>query len=166
MRIELDGWKAHIKFSAAHAIPGHPKCGRLHGHTYAVHCVVHGDAGAEEMVFDFGVVKRHLRAIALRLDHKFIVPERAAVRHGRDIEVRLGAKVYRIPASDVALVPVSASSAERMAEYFASSLAAAVPFPPAVHAIEVGVDEGPGQGAWTHLALPTRSARKGPRRAR
>lgn len=160
MRIAIDGWKAHIKFSAAHAIAGHPKCGRLHGHTYAVHAVLHGDAGDDEMVFDFGIVKRHLRKIADSLDHKFIVPEKAATRAGRDIEVRLGAKTYRIPASDVALVPVSASSAERLAEFFAHSIAASVPFPPSVHAIEVGVDEGPGQGAWVELALPTRVGRR------
>ena len=159
MRIEVNGWKAHIKFSAAHAIAGHPKCGRLHGHTYAVHAVVHGDAGDDEMVFDFGVVKKHLRRIADSLDHKFIVPEKAASREGREVSVRLGAKTYKVPASDVALVPVSASSAERLAEYFASSLAGSVPFPPSVTSIEVGVDEGPGQGAWTHLALPSRTAR-------
>ena len=160
MRIALDGWKAHIKFSAAHAIAGHPKCGRLHGHTYAVHAVVHGDAGDDEMVFDFGIVKRHLRKIADGLDHKFIVPEKAATRVGRDVEVRLGAKTYRVPASDVALVAVQASSAERLAEFFARSLVASVAFPPSVHAIEVGVDEGPGQGAWVELALPTRAGRR------
>ena len=160
MRIEIDGWKAHVKFSSAHAIAGHPKCGRLHGHSYAVHAVLHGDAGDDEMVFDFGVVKRHLRRIADSLDHKFIVPESAGTREGRDIVVRLGAKTYRVPATDVALIPVSASSAERLAEFFANSLASSVPFPPSVHAIEVGVDEGPGQGAWVHLALPVRAARR------
>ena len=159
MRIEVDGWKAHVKFSSAHAIAGHPKCGRLHGHTYAVHAVVHGDAGDDEMVFDFGVVKRHLRKVADSLDHRFIVPAHAAKKVGRDFEVQLGAKTYRIPASDVALVPVSASSAERLAQFFAESLAASVPFPPSVTAIEVGVDEGPGQGAWVHLALPPRAQR-------
>jgi 6-pyruvoyltetrahydropterin/6-carboxytetrahydropterin synthase len=159
MRIEVNGWKAHVKFSSAHAIAGHPKCGRLHGHTYAVHAVVHGDAGGDEMVFDFGVVKQTLRRIADRLDHRFICPERAATRAGREIVVKLGSKAYRLPASDVALVPVSASSAERLAEYFAAALAASVAFPPSVHSIEVGVDEGPGQGAWVEVRLPTRSAR-------
>ena len=160
MRIEIDGWKAQIKFSAAHAIAGHPKCGRLHGHTYAVHAVLHGDAGDDEMVFDFGVVKRELRRIADRLDHKFIVPARAATPSGSSVEVRLGAKTYRVPKSDAAVIEVQASSAERLAEYFAGALAAAVDFPPSVHEIEVGVDEGPGQGAWVRLRLPSRAQRE------
>ena len=147
MRIVIDGWKAHIKFSAAHAIAGHPKCGRLHGHTYAVHVVIHGDTGKDEMVFDFGVVKRALRKLADGLDHRFIVPERAARVKGRYVEVVLGAKTYRVPRSDVALVPIEASSAERLAERFAHELARTVAFPASVHEIEVGVDEGPGQGA-------------------
>jgi len=159
VRIEIDGWKGHIKFSAAHAIAGHPKCGRLHGHTYAVHVVVHGDAGDDEMVFDFGVVKRALRALSDRLDHKFIVPARAVSGSGRQVEVTLGAKRYRVPASDLAVIDVEASSAERLAEFFARELARTVAFPPSVHEIEVGVDEGPGQGAWTTLRLPARAQR-------
>jgi 6-pyruvoyltetrahydropterin/6-carboxytetrahydropterin synthase len=160
MRIEIDGWKAHIKFSAAHAIAGHPKCGRLHGHTYAVHVVVHGDSGPDEMVFDFGVVKRALRKLADGMDHRFIVPARAATVSGRELVVRLGAKTYRVPRGDAAILDIEASSAERLAEYFARELARTVAFPPAVHEIEVGVDEGPGQGAWAHLRLPSRSQRE------
>jgi 6-pyruvoyltetrahydropterin/6-carboxytetrahydropterin synthase len=160
MRITIDGWKAHIKFSAAHAIAGHPTCGRLHGHTYAVHLVLHGEAGDDEMVFDFGVAKRALRRLADKLDHRFIVPSGAATAVGSAFEVRLGAKTYRVPRADVALLDIEASSAERLAEYFARSLATAVDFPPSVHEIEVGVDEGPGQGAWASLRLKTRAQRE------
>src|SRR6267143_4589137 len=98
MRIAIDGWKANIRFSAAHVIAGHPKCGRLHGHTYAVHVIVHGDLGPDEMVFDFGVVKRALRELADELDHKLLATKRSAKRVGiGEIEVRAGAKVYRVP---------------------------------------------------------------------
>lgn len=161
MRIAIDGWKAHIKFSAAHAIAGHPKCGRLHGHTYAVHLIIHGQAGDDQMVFDFGTAKRELRRLADKLDHKFIVPTKAATPVGAAFEVRLGAKTYRVPRADVALVDIDASSAERLAEHFARSLETAVDFPPSVHEIEIGLDEGPGQGAWVSLALKTRAQRDG-----
>jgi 6-pyruvoyltetrahydropterin/6-carboxytetrahydropterin synthase len=165
MRIAIDGWKSNIRFSAAHVIAGHPKCGRLHGHTYAVHVIVHGDLGPDEMVFDFGIVKRALRDLADELDHKLLVPKRSAKRVGKgEMEVRAGAKVYRVPATDVALVDVQASSAERLAEYFAQRVARAVLFPSSVHEIEVGVDEGPGQGAWVRHRLPSRSDREGRRR--
>lgn len=161
MRIEIHGWKANIRFSAAHVIAGHPKCGRLHGHSYAVHTVIHGDLGPDEMVFDFGLVKRALRDLADELDHKMIVPKGSAKRVGKgELEVTMGSKVYRIPASDAALVEVAASSAERLAQYFARRVARKVAFPPSVHEIEVGVDEGPGQGAWVRYRLPTRAQRE------
>lgn len=160
MRIEIDGWKAHIKFSAAHVIAGHPKCGRLHGHTYAVHAVLHGDAGPDEMVFDFGIVKRALRTLAGQLDHKLIAPARSVTAAGKGaLVVKVGGKTYVIPTSDVAAIDIDASSAERLAQYFAARLAATVTFPPSVHEIEVGVDEGPGQGAWVRRRLPTRAQR-------
>jgi 6-pyruvoyltetrahydropterin/6-carboxytetrahydropterin synthase len=161
VRIAIDGWKANIRFSAAHVIAGHPKCGRLHGHTYAVHAVVHGDLGPDEMVFDFGLVKRALRDLADGLDQKMLVPKRSAKRVGKgEYEVRVGSKTYRVPASDAALVDIEASSAERLAQYFARRVARKVAFPPSVHEIEVGVDEGPGQGAWVRYRLPTRAQRE------
>jgi 6-pyruvoyltetrahydropterin/6-carboxytetrahydropterin synthase len=167
MRIEIDGWKAHIKFSAAHVIAGHPKCGRLHGHSYAVHAVLHGDAGPDEMVFDFGIVKRAMRTIADQLDHRLIAPAISVTAAGKGaVEVKVGTKTYVVPRSDVAAIEVDASSAERLAEYFAKRLAATVAFPPSVHEIEVGVDEGPGQGAWVKRRLPTRVERESGKRGR
>src|SRR3989442_13240555 len=133
MRIAIDGWKANIRFSAAHVIAGHPKCGRLHGHTYAVHVIVHGDLGPDEMVFDFGLVKRALRELAEELDHKLIAPKGATQQVGKsEVELRAGTKVYRVPATDVAITAIEASSAERLAEYFAQRVARAVAFPPSV----------------------------------
>lgn len=64
-----------FKFSAAHTIVGHPKCGRLHGHNYRVLVTL----GAEElndlsMILDFselsGLVKE---AVIDPLDHRYIV---------------------------------------------------------------------------------------------
>ncbi|RLF42165.1 MAG: 6-pyruvoyl tetrahydropterin synthase family protein, partial [Thermoplasmata archaeon] len=40
--IEIDGWRANIRFSSAHIIPEYDKCGRLHGHTYAIHAKIYG----------------------------------------------------------------------------------------------------------------------------
>jgi 6-pyruvoyltetrahydropterin/6-carboxytetrahydropterin synthase len=160
MRIEIDGWQARITFSAAHVIAGHPKCGRLHGHTYAVHAILHGDLGPDEMVFDFGVVKRALRALADELDHKLIAPSRAVKPAASGtVEVVAGEKSYRLPRTDVAAVEIEASSAERLAQYFADRLLAAVSFPPSLHQVEVGVDEGPGQGAWVQRRLPSQAER-------
>jgi len=47
-------------FSAAHYLPGHPKCGELHGHNWKVTVAVHGEPNAVGMVVDFGTLKRQV----------------------------------------------------------------------------------------------------------
>jgi 6-pyruvoyltetrahydropterin/6-carboxytetrahydropterin synthase len=53
----------------AHLLPGHPKCGQLHGHTYRVEVVVEGEL-ANGMVLDFAELKARLRGILGRYDHR------------------------------------------------------------------------------------------------
>jgi len=53
----------------AHYLPGHPKCGALHGHTYRVEVTVEGE-NKTGMIIDFGDLKRILRACLARYDHR------------------------------------------------------------------------------------------------
>ena len=55
----------------AHLLPGHPKCGRLHGHTYKVEVVVEGEM-TEGMVLDFADLKARVRAVLARYDHEHL----------------------------------------------------------------------------------------------
>ncbi len=52
----------------AHFLPGHPKCGRLHGHTYQVELVVEGQV-REGMLIDFKDLKQALREVLGEYDH-------------------------------------------------------------------------------------------------
>jgi 6-pyruvoyltetrahydropterin/6-carboxytetrahydropterin synthase len=52
----------------AHFLPGHPKCGRLHGHTYTIEVVVEGEP-SNGMVIDFADLKSAVREILARYDH-------------------------------------------------------------------------------------------------
>ncbi len=52
----------------AHFLPGHSKCGRLHGHTYTIEFIIQGKP-EKGMVMDFGEMKRRLREIAYEYDH-------------------------------------------------------------------------------------------------
>ena len=70
-----------ITFAAAHYIPGHGKCGGIHGHTYFVRdLVVSARARSgpwyrittDGMLLDFGIIKKYFEE---EWDHKFIVPE-------------------------------------------------------------------------------------------
>ena len=55
----------------AHLLPGHPKCGQLHGHTYKVEVVVEGEM-KEGMVLDFADLKGRVRAVLARYDHRHL----------------------------------------------------------------------------------------------
>jgi 6-pyruvoyltetrahydropterin/6-carboxytetrahydropterin synthase len=64
----------NVNFDAAHFVPGHPKCGRLHGHTYKIDAGFYGQPDKLGMVADFGVLRAVLKEIADQFDHKTIVP--------------------------------------------------------------------------------------------
>jgi 6-pyruvoyltetrahydropterin/6-carboxytetrahydropterin synthase len=55
----------------AHLLPGHPKCGQLHGHTYKVEVVVEGEM-KEGMVLDFADLKARVRDVLARYDHRHL----------------------------------------------------------------------------------------------
>ena len=53
----------------AHFLPGHPKCGPLHGHTYKVEVVVEGKP-QDGMIIDFADLKAAVREVLGRYDHR------------------------------------------------------------------------------------------------
>jgi 6-pyruvoyltetrahydropterin/6-carboxytetrahydropterin synthase len=55
----------------AHLLPGHAKCGRLHGHTYKVELVVEGETGEGGMVVDFSELRRRAREVLGEYDHRY-----------------------------------------------------------------------------------------------
>lgn len=58
-------------FSAAHAIPGHSKCGKVHGHNFEVSVEVSGEL-RNGMVVDFFELKKKLREVLEKLDHSLL----------------------------------------------------------------------------------------------
>ncbi len=55
-------------FDSMHLLPGHPKCGVPHGHTYRIEVTVDGPM-KDGMVIDFDVLKRNLRDLLKSFDH-------------------------------------------------------------------------------------------------
>jgi len=53
----------------AHFIPGHDKCGSLHGHTYKVEVVIEGDNDSG-MIIDFAELKATIKETLKLYDHK------------------------------------------------------------------------------------------------
>lgn len=53
----------------AHFLPGHPKCGAIHGHTYRIELIIEG-RNETGMIVDFAVLRQRLRETLTRYDHK------------------------------------------------------------------------------------------------
>ncbi len=159
MFIEIDGWMAKLRFSACHFIPDHPKCGCLHGHTYAISVRIEGEQKGE-FIIDFERVKGMVNEICDRLDHRVLIAEkdprlRIQKKEGIYIEIIDSKKRYVLPKEDVVFLPTGSVSAEDLCKYFTAGIAASVRSDGAdnIKKIEVRVDEGIGQGAGCEYEL-------------
>ena len=150
--IVIDGWKAKIRFSAAHVIPEYEKCGRLHGHSYAVHARLFGSLDEKGIIIDFSIAKQILKDISDTFDHKVIIPNKSTVvstkKDHQSIELQSLGKKYVFPEIDCVLLPISSSSAEHLAEYVLHQFLEKLGTDHNLTKIEIGIDEGYGQGAW------------------
>ena len=72
-----------------------------------------------------------------------------------DVSVELiwSRKRYVFPSEDVIILQISSSSAEMLAAYLATELANRMKEFVNLDSLKLGVDEGPGQGAWYSLEL-------------
>ena len=155
MELFIDGWKSHICFSAAHIIQDCGKCSRLHGHTYALHAKILGELNEGGILIDFTDIKKALRDIANELDHHVLIPQIMVTKKThQEIIVEMDKKKYILPPEDCLILPLHSSTAEHLAQYILDKLCNTLTFPPHVHCISLGIDEGIGQGAWAHRTIP------------
>lgn len=166
MELRIDGWRKGIRFSSAHITPEHKKCGRLHGHTYAVHLRMRGAQDEWGIVLDFGIISEMLREIADEIDHLVLVPTRSnhySELEVGDEEVRFRVqdpytgepKRFTFPRQDCALLDLTSTTAEDLAKYVYTEFMRRTKFTTETAFVEVGVDEGYGKGAWfseSHLS--------------
>jgi len=156
VQIHIDGWKLCIIFSSAHFIPDYTKCGRLHGHSYAIHAVLEGDIGKKGILYDFSEIKDAMREIAQEMDHKIILPTKGNIdvlEKEEEVEIKFQNKRYIFPKEECFFLPYPASSAEYLAQYILDSLLKKMEIPPNIKLIKIGIDEGPGQGAWVEKRI-------------
>ncbi|UCF49376.1 MAG: 6-carboxytetrahydropterin synthase [Thermoplasmatales archaeon] len=149
--IEIDGWKSNIRFSSAHIIPEYEKCGRLHGHTYAVHIKISGELDKKGIIIDFSSLKKMLKKITDNLDHKILIPEKSKsikiFKEKKTVKIESIGNNYSFPLSDCIFLPISSTSAENLASFILDKILKDISLPDNVDGIEIGVDEGYGQGA-------------------
>jgi 6-pyruvoyltetrahydropterin/6-carboxytetrahydropterin synthase len=152
-RLEIDGWKSGLRFSACHILPEHSKCSRMHGHTYAIHLRIEGTAGDDGLILDFSRLKGVVRGLAEELDHRLLIPEKDPLMEllvkGDSVKFRYAGRGYTLPRSDVVLLPLRSVAAESLSSYLLGRFLDELGKVPGLHRVELGLDEGPGQGAWT-----------------
>jgi 6-pyruvoyltetrahydropterin/6-carboxytetrahydropterin synthase len=148
--LEIDGWQTNIRFSSAHLVFDHEHCQVLHGHSYAIHVKITGDISSQGFVVDFSEIKTALRNIAGELDHKMLLPKQnnKVKTQGNQVHLSTAGKKYSFPLADCLLLPMDQVTAENLATYILTVLLQQIPIPKHIHEIVLGVDEGPGQGAF------------------
>ncbi len=126
-KIIVDG--IQHKFSSAHFIAGHDKCGRIHGHNFHVRVEIAGPLDDRCFVVDFIDVKKALAAEIEKVDHKLLVPGTSndikLTDAGENMDIVFSKKRYSIPKADIVILPLPAITSEVLAKYFHDALASA-----------------------------------------
>jgi 6-pyruvoyltetrahydropterin/6-carboxytetrahydropterin synthase len=154
--------KEYLTFSAAHFITlaGH-QCESLHGHNYRVGVTVSGGVDVESgFVVDFGLIKQVVKPLIAEVDHKVLLPTRNSKLEYREegellLVVYRGAHRFTFPRAHVALVPVTDTTAELLAEYLAGKVAEALGRhgPTTMTVLSLEVEESVGQSAGYRIDL-------------
>jgi 6-pyruvoyltetrahydropterin/6-carboxytetrahydropterin synthase len=131
------------------------QCEPLHGHNYLLSVEVEGDLTEDAWVIDFSLIKRIARERCEAIDHKFLLQRDSrvlAIAETADAwQISFGERQrYVFPKSDVAVLPIDNSTAERLAVWFHGEIAAALTDAGAtnIRRLRVEVEEAPGQSGW------------------
>jgi 6-pyruvoyltetrahydropterin/6-carboxytetrahydropterin synthase len=153
--------REQYKFSCAHmtVFPDGTK-ERLHGHNYTVAVALEVDRIDLPAMVPFAPVKAALAELCAAWKERVLIaaenPHLEIVRDDDELELefRLCRERYVLPRGDVLLLPVDNISVEALAAHVAQLLASRLAALAAhVRALEVTVEESPGQGASCELAL-------------
>ncbi len=138
--------RADLVFSAAHFLLSHEKCARLHGHNYRVRVEISSQfLDANQMVVDFFTIRSAVKSVCEPLDHHVLIPTKAQGivlnEKENEVQVTLRDRKYVFPKSDVVLLPLEATTAEKIAEYLYYQLKKTLPIN---LRIKVSVEEAEG----------------------
>jgi 6-pyruvoyltetrahydropterin/6-carboxytetrahydropterin synthase len=148
-------YKQYFNFAASHFLIFKDGSREpIHGHNYRV--MIKGDAPklTGDMVFDFLDIKPIVREVCDSLDHKLLLPG-----EHQEIEISTQSNNYFLktpdksefsfPKSDVLILPISNTSAERLAIYICAEVRKLTleRFNFKFQTLEIEVEETPGQSA-------------------
>jgi len=144
--------KDYLVFCAAHFATYEGECEPLHGHNYRASVTVEGELQADQFVFNFVTLKRLMRKLVDRLDHRLLLAadneQMTITTTGEEITVVALGKRYVVPQSDGLILPIANTTAECLAQYLAGQLRAEIGHLPNLTACEMEVSEVEGQSAF------------------
>jgi len=162
-RVSLTAYRIHVKrdrykFSCAHmtVFPDGTK-ERLHGHNYYVSLTLELASIDFQSMVDFGPLKDALATLCEEWKEHILLatknPYYELVHHdAREIEFRLCDERYVFPSEDVLLLPIDNLAVEPLSALACDRLCSSMRellHPETVVALEVSIEENPGQGATT-----------------
>ncbi|HJM75928.1 MAG TPA: 6-carboxytetrahydropterin synthase [Dehalococcoidia bacterium] len=119
-----------LRFAAAHMATLGDELEPLHGHNYSVRCRVDGSLTADQWVIDFSLLKRYVREVCDRLDHRFLLQLESSLIEITEQDggwaLVFGDRRYHFPASDVVTLQIANTTAELIAEWIAGEVVAAL----------------------------------------
>jgi len=151
-------YKQYFNFASAHFLV-FPDGTRepLHGHNYKVSVEGKKAILSADMVFDFLDLKPLVREVCSRLDHRLILPsenpmlkfEKSANENDPQVVTTPDGFRWSFPKNDLVILPISNTSVERLAQYFAIELAQLIKdkFNFSFSELILEVEETPGQSA-------------------
>jgi 6-pyruvoyltetrahydropterin/6-carboxytetrahydropterin synthase len=152
--------RAEHKFSCAHmTVFADGTKERLHGHNYTVAVALEVDRIDLASMIPFTPIKTAIRELCAAWKERLLLAARnpwlTIVRDADELEFTLCGQRYVVPRGDALLLPIDNISVEALAAHVADILrgklsAASLP---AAAALEVTIEESPGQGASCTVAL-------------
>lgn len=146
--------KEQLIFSSAHFITfatgdGTVVCEQLHGHNYRVRCDVVGPLNEHGYVVDFIALRDKLKELVAALDHHVLLatqhPDIQIELGENEVEVKCQEKRWVFPREDCAVLSISNTTAELIAEYLADQLIDSDLLGQGMTELMVAVDENEGQ---------------------
>jgi 6-pyruvoyltetrahydropterin/6-carboxytetrahydropterin synthase len=148
------------KFSVAHmtVFPDGTK-ERLHGHNYTVALAIEISQIDFASMIPFAPIKAAIGELCAEFKERVLIatknPHFVLVREDTEVEFKLCGERYVLPKQDALLLPIDNISVEALASHIATRLLERLTVLDATHvkALEVTIEEYPGQGASCSIDL-------------
>jgi len=151
--------RAEHKFSVAHmTVFADGTKERLHGHNYTVAVELEVERIELQAMIPFASIKAAVGELCAAFKERVLIaaknPFLAILADHPELELTLCGERYVFPRGDVLLLPLDNISVEALAAHLAAELRTRLALDPRnVRTLAVTVEESPGQGSTTTLAL-------------